>query len=1759
MTQERQRFNPGTPQYGAQAEDSAQATRLGQILASQGATAPSPTDISRLRADAPDLTLEGARTRQDRTLEEQRRANNWRNAFAFIGGGTKWGVIETPWKGAPSWVRLVNPIKTAWTTMGWFGEEVGPTVYEAMLMNPLVGPGLSTRLMNMATFGRVESLNKFHKDLESQMRESIYEQKGIWNKVKGYYELARQRAKPVEEGGREQIFPGEKFVGGLVSDPLNLAGFGILGKVPVVGRIALPAIRGARLPKVNIANRSLSFPKRDLQIKIGLGDFEDGYIKTVEAPFRWGARLYRKLPNSRAQSSRMSGLRAAGVFHEAITTFTGKQIDQIDPIDKDRFIARILDPAKVPDSQLSRGEKELRDILFDTPEISQTDLGRLINNVDFADSALKPNALDVEKQVAVSVIYDMAIRGKISVEEAAKRIIDELGGIQTADSVDAVRATVKNRTTAVFQELQKLTVGNSKSVSRVKAAIAGRAFNLTAQRVAVRPWQKWGQKRPGSVSEIKSRQGAIAGLVGNTIHRSNQAFNLVMGKILYDMIGRPLSGMVLMFPAFSFQNAGEDMIRMMLGQTKTSRSSLAEFNEFMLGFDDIPTDLLGDNLLGSDNLIRGVSGAVDQKELLRAPETVRFLQPVMDKLPNDRVKRRVINGLGWMHPKAWRDKSSVWSRQYRRSFMMQRSYQRIMSDLLDNEPELLQLINQSLPNVQPDRAERLKKGIMMRLHLGGDAINKYSVDLASDTWDQEEMISIISKYLNDSSETVFTDVTRASLEEWVANPNRTTRQLRQFMKGLKAEAYSEYISGAEGVRVAVQLAADTFNNISSRKEFADLAHQMYDLTDQLATKIDDIELTAGFRAAQPNVRNQDRQRIWYEATDATKAAVDSIAEERGKLIQAVRDAEKKWMADVEYADTLSQGLNADLRSLIDYRGGIHSRIEARFQETSGVNRWKRDDAWWREHYDIRTEFYEEFVRRRENAAVARLNTQNEIRNALNLKSPPTIKSRNFNKIGLKEIAAITGGVPDSVVHGMYNAAFMTEEQWVDFIIRKANSAGHTGVTRDKLGAIYRKVMGSANLKNNWGDGFKKYENQLFNLEAELKAAARIKVSDNEGRAIREFAQGIADELDGRAGVRHVKPNGEVVILYGAAAQSVSKRKLKERLTRFNKAVSEAHEDLKQTFVNYADQTVIDDAMKTIFPFWKYETARLPFLFRTSITHPIAFNTNHPDGKYWQGTEEGYIHPSDQPWNDTWGLNPIGGTLFNSTKRMVNAEYPASEQTGVMGKYVAAEDVMERFGFYPGPHIGFFTKYAIPTVGMPERKGELGEVVPDLIQSPLQLIQQMNIPGISNFAATLRNSMFHDRFSQHMIAKHLIEAGYNPKDVNFETLTPAPGSRVPADVLEQAVHNAARVEWASAQLGMVRWRGDSEVKYREARDNAVKTWTKLSQKELDGLRRDGISVLDVVPMPKPLKAAMFEINNADGFNAARALLEGGEQRRISDLTRDFYKQVDNLRTDAKEQIDRNFLRWQRGELGGQTLRDIITEYRGTLATAKDALVGRKWDPEINDYRITNPDADYSEVPLTHEDYLELRDRLGSDVIGLRHPFDELLDTYYTIRPQDKDNDGIPEYDEFFDAQEAFLRDAVPNEYRELFIEHTERNMTEPEKALRHLRRNDLGEYFSVARDVADTMNFGGYVDEYFRTLYLGDDDHVEVMRSHPLYRTWTRQVNDKKKRLRETNPRIDYALRAFGYTTTWANPVARNWWEIDGRRYRLDRMWGSRSS
>ena len=83
---------------------------------------------------------------------------------------------------------------------------------------------------------------------------------------------------------------------------------------------------------------------------------------------------------------------------------------------------------------------------------------------------------------------------------------------------------------------------------------------------------------------------------------------------------------------------------------------------------------------------------------------------------------------------------------------------------------------------------------------------------------------------------------------------------------------------------------------------------------------------------------------------------------------------------------------------------------------------------------------------------------------------------------------------------------------------------------------------------------------------------------------------------------------------------------------------ETTEDMKQAFVNYADQTVVEDVLQNVYPFIRYEMARIPYLAKTALSRPGIWSNIQPEGRYWEATDDGYVPFPMMPWRR--GRTPV---------------------------------------------------------------------------------------------------------------------------------------------------------------------------------------------------------------------------------------------------------------------------------------------------------------------------------------------------------------------------------------------------------------------------------------------------------------------------------------------------------------------------------------
>jgi hypothetical protein len=608
-------------------------------------------------------------------------------------------------------------------------------------------------------------------------------------------------------------------------------------------------------------------------------------------------------------------------------------------------------------------------------------------------------------------------------------------------------------------------------------------------------------------------------------------------------------------------------------------------------------------------------------------------------------------------------------------------------------------------------------------------------------------------------------------------------------------------------------------------------------------------------------------------------------------------------------------------------------------------------------------------------------------------------------------------------------------------------------------------------------------------------------------------------------------------------------------------------DLEKAFVNYDGSTMIDDLAQGVFPFWVYESRRIPYLLRTGFQKPILWSTIMPEGRYWDATDDGYIPVWAQKWMD---MNVFGGTMFNTPRRFARAQFPQQHISGFQGAYSKAESQLGRFGFYFGTHVSAVPEMLLPILGV-GTSDDRGELLPPLISGPASLVEmganpipgtQKHIPYLQDFArgfGKMRRSLFPDRFREFFLGRILAERGLDVTELNWDTMKPKTGAHtLTQQDINDAMALAAFQEWVSESMGNVRFEGPNKKRFDDQRDAFISRWTPLTVEQIRSLRKDGVNPTNLYPLPAPVRRIFDEIPNAVNFGLSSSRLSSGEVRAFEDHVSEFWESVDARRADLfREQEDDND-RWadgvQAGGISPAAWRSLREGRGGVVADAMNFLRGMKQTPE-GVVTVFNRDAKYRDVPISFEELIATSARFGNDSLRLRHPFDDLMARFFQIVPRDSDGDGFVNWNKFFNERQDFLDNQLPISLREVFEAELDKNLSMVEQELARIQRTYLGDYWNIEDRVMEEMGAEEIVNDVINAQRF-DPFNAEFLRTDPGYRAYKKSLRLERQFAREMNPRLDYALNIFGFTGQelhFVNPEAQSWWESAGKKPDLSRL------
>lgn len=1336
-----------------------------------------------------------------------------------------------------------------------------------------------------------------------------------------------------------------------------------------------------------------------------------------------------------------------------------------------------------------------------------------------------------------------------SIKEAMERLTNQyLDGVIGVDELaDWIQRLMSNGPVThaghlrLVQQLQRLA---ARSQARTKAAISKMNAKEIGNWISKRDRERALNKIDGD--RALARKGSTSGAIAQ---RFNDAEIKVIQNGLQRHISNPLARSVLMFFNFPLQEAMETQARIFFGQGKLGFMSDDQFQRKISYFEGIPSTIQSFEL----------TNASRATQVLGEGHDGAFSQSIMDMLPGAETRAKVADLLSTdLGGRLDRKYSLVNLADYlrvtnelsagaRRQYLSSRIFHHQTALFAHDYPEIAKRIEGfSLDALRGSEHKAVIEDALMAFSTADvNALKSVVGDYTEARLLQADLDLVLNKSMGPNQLGV---ASQRELRSLVDSGNLTLENLPEVRRNVmnrEWEDFKETPAGAAAVLNALNSAFSPEN--IARMDAKGLGMFMYRATESmhyLQRQFEGVMRATVDRIADEGMDVAAKQAEWsdvqgrmQEFVQATQPMMRTMRENFDNASRQVLD-ENTGFGDALFDEfsAMSSGWNTD-----------RIRVNAYFaaERNSGSKTAFQSDSFWNGLRELRKQNFEEMNELRSIARVRMGRVEAEVKQKMGQVGPSDAAPRpapmdlsKKTKLTPDDIAAMIGVQPENITQGLFKAAFQSKSEFVSYVQMEADNLGHVlGRNADqRIGDVMEDVLKAVGVTSRQVNAFS------------MKSVALEGMFDDLGRTsgVRRFGEAQSVELN-----RYVDELIETMEAMSPEDLAILKGKGKVQ-------VEQAVEDMKRNFVNYDDTTHIDDVMQAFFPFWTYESRRLPYLLRQGFSTPLIWSMFMPEGKYNDATDNGYVDVAGVPWLQ---LNVFGGTMFNAPRRIFKAGFPPEHDQGFQGHFSNYEEHLGRFGFYFGGHIKLITDTVLPATGIGEF-GELGDIAPPPVNIGLAAAEAGlgAVPGVGGMIKNIRRQMVPDRFREWQTAKILAERGYNPADVDWDTWTiqsNTPENGLTQSILEKASRRAAIHEFVQESLGNVRFRGDGEKILREDRDTIFKRFTGLTQTELDQLRNDGVDPLTVVSVPSTIQRLLSELPQAQYFSAASSLLRTGSKGDYEELNNEFWRiqRVESDRLAEVQQHDNE--RWLAGPdspngLAPSVWRDRLSKRKREKVVFFDAQRGRRRKDDVYDPLEPTteilPDgerAQFFEVAITPEEREAKQIEFGNTILRIQHTLDTYLEEYHAIIPVDRDGDGQVDFSEYFVRRADYL-DRLPPDFKSMVETEITRNNTEAEQALELMSKGALGDYWLVDDQVIEGMGIADLITD-IKTKQLTQPRIAELMRNDSRYRAYTREVRLRRELMRKTNPLLDYAFNVFGFTgdsLNWLSPVAESWWRED---------------
>ena len=663
--------------------------------------------------------------------------------------------------------------------------------------------------------------------------------------------------------------------------------------------------------------------------------------------------------------------------------------------------------------------------------------------------------------------------------------------------------------------------------------------------------------------------------------------------------------------------------------------------------------------------------------------------------------------------------------------------------------------------------------------------------------------------------------------------------------------------------------------------------------------------------------------------------------------------------------------------------------------------------------------------------------------------------------------------------------------------------------------------------------------RVYTLDfSDPKVVARAAPEAAEGtdewfRYMEKWSRGRVDELEaaGYDAVRIVQhgpsdafigPPLEQTIVFKPAKLSIPSKNLKPEYANFDdlrqSAMDEAHKWYYKEYPDYTNANAFDAMMKTIYPYWTYESQRWFWLPRAFVRHPGIFTTF----ERWQNNSDyGYIHIP----GTSVDINPFRGTIFGTlTTRLTRRDFPEYyDSLGATRGLVEFNDYLSRFGFYPGAHIG------IPLAMMGGLEQQMGETMPAIWKTPLNALIAA-LPE-SESVKWLSEHIFSDRFREYMTILEVNKRGYRGAHIWTKIK-----ENIPLTEEEQAVWDSARGEAALhgvffEQFGLFRLRTDEQYRAYEESSKVIEEMTGYTAEQQDWLRRHGYRLWDMVGgISDTNQAILQELEAYKWIGTVTPLLPSRQQLELRRLDLDW----DDVMTYADTMQQRRLELQQEFLSGKLGPRDYIARLQDSYSGLRTYIEKKMEDNPL----------------MTLEGRKEYFKKYGIS-FPVQHPSKELRNLFFSIELNTEAIDPETgeiyiDWDSFF-AQRAAIEDAMPEEIKAEWEATLSKNTTRIEG----IRQDVSNTYFRKYYDVWEASlalypeNEQKLIEEFLYLERTGQQlarqgeikSIISAKTGNQLISSFRSDVADNRAALRYANPNLDAWLFYWGRTTSFKTPQA----------------------